>query len=358
MYIGEIAPKRIRGAVVALFQLLITLGLLGAQVLSLTEILGTEELWPLLLALTAVPSILELFVLPFSPESPRCLLIDRKQEKEAGIALIKFRGTEEIDEEIEEMKREAAEESSISQQSVLEICRDKSLRWQIITVFVLHMGQQLCGINAIFFYLNSILENAGVDEEQQNYASVGVGSVNVIMTIISIATVERLGRRGLLAVGYGLVSFWCVMMTIALSLQDLVSWMPKFSIACVIGFIIGFAIGPGPVAWILTTEMFQQTARPAAFTIGCVLNWTSNFLLALIFPFMQRAMRQYVFIFFLVVGVLCTAYVIIIIPETKNKSFQEISRMFAKRNGVPYHANKDSGKGEELMELTKPGEAE
>lgn len=97
---------------------------------------------------------------------------------------------------------------------------------------------------------------------------------------------------------------WCVVMTISLNLNDTVEWMPILSIISVIGFIIGFAVGPGklcqnilnfmstikylgPVPWLLTTELFRQSSRPGAFAISCVANWTSNFLLALMFPFMQ-----------------------------------------------------------------------
>nr|CAB3266210.1 solute carrier family 2, facilitated glucose transporter member 5-like [Phallusia mammillata] len=334
LYNGEISPKKIRGAIGVVSQLFITVGILTAQLLSLNEAMGTEELWPLLLAFTAVPSITQLCVLPFIPESPRCLLLDKNDQGKARAALIRFRGTNNVAAEIQEMKAEAAAETATRQLSVMELIRDRYVRWQLISIVVLQITQQLCGINAIFFYLNTIFEAAGVPEETRNYASVGVGSVNTLMTIVSVLLMDRAGRKALLAGGYAISGVFCALMTVSLTLQDQISWMSNMSIACVIGFIVGFAIGPGPVPWILTAELFRQSGRPAASAIGCGVNWTSNFILALVFPFMQKAMGSYVFVFFLVICVIATAYVMIVLPETKNETFQDISLMFAKRNGI------------------------
>ncbi|CAK8678795.1 solute carrier family 2, facilitated glucose transporter member 5-like [Clavelina lepadiformis] len=340
LYIGEISPKRIRGGVGVVHQLSITVGLLTAQVLSLNEILGTEQLWPLLLAFTGVPSIIQLCVLPFLPESPRSLLIDKSNELKAREALTKFRGTRDVSNEIREMRREADAEKQTQQLSAWKVLKNKPVRWQLISVVFLQVVQQLCGINAIFFYLNRILEDAGVPASMQNYASVGVGSVNVVMTIISVFLMDAAGRKILLAGGYAIAAVFCALMTASLNLKDEISWMSYLSIASVIGFIIGFAIGPGPVPWILTTEFFRQSTRPAASAIGSGLNWTFNFTLALIFPFMQKAMGPYVFLFFLAVCVVATVYIIMVVPETKNKTFQEINLMFAKRNKIK-NANLD-----------------
>nr|XP_009859000.1 solute carrier family 2, facilitated glucose transporter member 5-like isoform X2 [Ciona intestinalis] len=334
LYLGEISPKRIRGGLGVVNQLSITIGILCAQLLSLKEALGTAELWPVLLAFTGVPSVIQLCVLPFLPESPRCLLIDKDREDLARKALIFFRPTPDVGDEIREMREEARAESATEQQTVIMVIKDKTVRWQLLSVVFIQFTQQLCGINAIFFYLNTIFEAAGVAGDAQNYASVGVGTVNVFMTVISVLLMDRLGRKLLLAGGYAVAGLFCIIMTIALNLQDQISWISNLSIACVIGFIIGFAVGPGPVPWILTAELFRQSSRPAASAIGCGVNWTFNFALALVFPFMQDGMGPYVFIFFLFICVIATAYVIIIIPETKGKTFQEINGLFAKRNNV------------------------
>uniref|UniRef100_H2YYN5 Major facilitator superfamily (MFS) profile domain-containing protein n=1 Tax=Ciona savignyi TaxID=51511 RepID=H2YYN5_CIOSA len=333
LYLGEISPKAIRGALGVISQLSITIGILTAQLLSLKEVLGTAELWPILLAFTGVPSAMQLCVLPFLPESPRCLLIDRDREDLARKALIKFRGTSDVAVEIREMRHEAEAQASTDQLSVLEVLKDQSVRWQIISIAFIQFTQQMCGINAIFFYLNTIFEAAGVAGDTQNYASVGVGTVNVFMTVISVLLMDRLGRKILLAGGYAIAGVFCIVMTISLNLQDQISWISNLSIASVIGFIIGFANqGVCPVPWILTAELFRQSSRPAASSIGCGVNWTFNFALALVFPFMQKGMGPYVFLFFLCICAIATAYVVIIIPETKGKTFQEINNMFRHTN--------------------------
>lgn len=334
MYIGEISPKKYRGAVMALNQLLITIGLLTGQVLGLEEILGTPEFWNILLAFTCVPSLVELSILPFCPESPRCLLIDKKDEDAAREALAKLRGTSAIDQEIEEMKVEARSDTAESQMSLLEILRDRSIRWQIYTVCVIQIGQPLTGINAVFFYLNTILETAQVDSEIRNYISVGVGVYNVVLTVISVAIIERAGRRPLLLYGWAVATGSHILLTISLSLLTVSPAMQYVSIVSVFIFITGFAIGPGPIVWILTAEMFRQSARPAALSLGCGLNWFFNVLVALVFPFLQRFMNQFVFILFLIVSALVTVYIGFVVPETKNQTFQEISMKFAGRNGV------------------------
>uniref|UniRef100_H2YYN2 Major facilitator superfamily (MFS) profile domain-containing protein n=1 Tax=Ciona savignyi TaxID=51511 RepID=H2YYN2_CIOSA len=335
LYLGEISPKAIRGALGVISQLSITIGILTAQLLSLKEVLGTAELWPILLAFTGVPSAMQLCVLPFLPESPRCLLIDRDREDLARKGFCysqSFRGTSDVAVEIREMRHEAEAQASTDQLSVLEVLKDQSVRWQIISIAFIQFTQQMCGINAIFFYLNTIFEAAGVAGDTQNYASVGVGTVNVFMTVISVLLMDRLGRKILLAGGYAIAGVFCIVMTISLNLQDQISWISNLSIASVIGFIIGFATCPVP--WILTAELFRQSSRPAASSIGCGVNWTFNFALALVFPFMQKGMGPYVFLFFLCICAIATAYVVIIIPETKGKTFQEINNMFVKRNKV------------------------
>jgi len=333
LYISEIAPKHLRGALGVVNQLAITIGILSAQLLGLKEVFGTEELWPILLAFTAVPSAVQLLVLTFLPESPRYLLIDQNKHREAKIALIRLRGKSvDVDDEVEEMQAEADANASSEVASILDVLRDPSIKWQMICISTLHAVQQLCGINAIFFYLNTIFASAGVDEEMQSYASCVVGAVNVIMTIVSVFLSDRAGRRKLLFYGYIISSMFCVLMTISLSLQDDIPWISNLSIASVIGFIVGFAIGPGPIPWIQQTEFFRQSNRPAAGSFGTGLNWTCNFIVALVFPFMQKLMGPFVFVFFLVICIIGTLFTWKYVPETKKKSFEEISALFDKLN--------------------------
>uniref|UniRef100_A0A3Q3WAN1 Solute carrier family 2, facilitated glucose transporter member 5 n=1 Tax=Mola mola TaxID=94237 RepID=A0A3Q3WAN1_MOLML len=334
MYLGELSPKNLRGALGIIPQLFITIGILSAQVLGIRNILGNSTGWPLMLGLTAIPALIELLLLPFFPESPRYMLIQRGDEKTAKKALQRLRGWDDVDAELLEMHLEDQSERAEGRLSVLSLLSQRSLRWQLISIIVMNMGQQLSGVNAIYYYADSIYAGAGVRQNDIQYVTVGTGAVNVFMTIAAVFIVEASGRRLLLLCGFAICCAACVLLTVALSFQESVSWMPYVSIACVIIYVIGHAIGPSPIPYVVTTEMFRQAARPAAFMVAGSVHWLSNFTVGLIFPFLERGLGSYSFIIFSFICLVTLVYIWLVVPETKSKTFLEICQMFAKRNKV------------------------
>lgn len=334
MYLGELSPKNLRGAIGIVPQLFIAVGILSAQILGIRNILGNNTGWPLMLGLTGIPALLELLLLPFFPESPRYMLIQKGDERTAKRALQLLRGWEDVDWELDEMGLENQSEQAEGRLSVLSLLSQRSLRWQLISIIALNMGQQLSGVNAIYYYADSIYGSAGVNENNIQYVTVGTGAVNVFMTITAVFIVEASGRRLLLLIGFGICCGACVLLTVALSLQDRVEWMPYISIACVITYVIGHAIGPSPIPVVVTTEMFRQSSRSAAFMVAGSVHWLSNFTVGLVFPFMEKGLGPYSFIIFSVICLATLVYILIVIPETKNNTFLDISQMFAKRNKV------------------------
>ncbi|XP_015738299.1 solute carrier family 2, facilitated glucose transporter member 5 [Coturnix japonica] len=334
MFVGELSPRNLRGAVGIMPQLFITIGILVAQILGLTSILGHVKGWPLLLGLTGIPSALQLLTLPFFPESPRYLLIQKGNEDQARQALQRLRGWDDVDDEIEEMRQEDKSEKEEGHLSVFTLCTFRGLRWQLISIVVMMMGQQLSGVNAVFYYADRIFLSAGVETNNVQYVTVSIGAVNVVMTLLAVFIVESLGRRMLLLAGFGLCCGSCAVLTLALNLQNTVSWMSYLSIVCVIIYIIGHAIGASPIPFVLITEMFLQSSRPAAFMVGGSVHWLCNFTVGLVFLYMEAGLGAYSFLIF---GGVCLAsiiYVFFIVPETKNKTFMEINRIMAKRNKV------------------------
>ncbi|XP_062315873.1 solute carrier family 2, facilitated glucose transporter member 5-like isoform X2 [Osmerus eperlanus] len=334
MYLGELAPKNMRGAIGIVPQLFITVGILSAQVLGIRNILGNSTGWPLMLGLTGIPALVELLLLPFFPESPRYLLIQKGDEKTAKRELQRLRGWEDVETELDEMRLEDQSEQAEGRLSVLSLLSQRSLRWQLISIIVLNMGQQLSGVNAIYYYADSIYGSAGVEENDIQYVTVGTGAVNVFMTITAVFIVEASGRKLLLLIGFGICCGACVVLTVALRLQDSVDWMPYISIACVILYVIGHAIGPSPIPVVVTTEMFRQSSRSAAFMVAGSVHWLSNFTVGLVFPFMEKGLGPYSFLIFSVICLVTLIYTWLVLPETKNNTFLEISQMFAKRNKV------------------------
>ncbi|XP_061910251.1 solute carrier family 2, facilitated glucose transporter member 5-like [Entelurus aequoreus] len=334
MYLGELSPKNLRGAIGIIPQLFITIGILSAQVLGIRNILGNSTGWTLMLGLTGIPALIELLLLPFFPESPRYTLIQRGDKTTAKKALQRLRGWADVAEELSEMRLEDRSEKAEGRFSVLSLLSKRSLRWQLVSVVVMNMGQQLSGVNAIYYYADSIYSNAGVAQNHLQYVTVGTGAVNVIMTIAAVFIVEALGRRILLLCGFGICCGSCLMLTIALHFQGSVTWMSYVSVASVVIYIMGHAIGPSSIPYVLTTEMFRQSARPAAFMVAGSVHWLSNIAVGLLFPFMERGLGPYSFIIFSCVCLQALIYIWLVLPETKNKTFLEVSQMFAKRNKV------------------------
>uniref|UniRef100_A0AAQ4QMY1 Solute carrier family 2, facilitated glucose transporter member 5 n=1 Tax=Gasterosteus aculeatus aculeatus TaxID=481459 RepID=A0AAQ4QMY1_GASAC len=291
LYLGEIAPTAFRGAMGMGTSISITVGILSGQVIGLKEILGREEHWPILLSTTCVPAFLQLLTLPWFPESPRYLLIDKGDDKGCKKALKQLHGLAGCDGERDDIEKERNNLRDFQAKKPWELFTDRSVRWQLLTIMLLNAAQQLNGINAGLL-------------------------------------IDRLGRKVLITGGYVLMSICCILFTLTLSFQDASPVVPYFSMACLFAFILSFGLGPGGVTNILTTELFTQTARPAAYMIAGSLNWLSFFLIGLVFPFVVIGLQQYCFLVFLAVCSLTATYIFFVIPETKNKTFVEIQNDF------------------------------
>ncbi|NXP56939.1 GTR5 protein, partial [Chloropsis cyanopogon] len=341
MFLGEMSPKNLRGAIGVVPQLFITIGILAAQILGLNSILGNAKGWPVLLGLTGIPSLIQLLTLPFFPESPRYLLIQKGNEEQARKALQRLRGTEDVDDEIQEMYQEDRSEKEEGQFSVLSLFTYRGLRWQLISIIVMMGGQQLSGVNGVFYYADRIFESAGVQSNSIQYVTVSIGAINVVMTLLAVFIVESLGRRILLLAGFVMCSTSCAILTLALNLQTTVSWMSYLSIVCVIAYIVGHAIGPSPIPAVMITEMFLQSSRPAAFMVGGSVHWLSNFTVGLVFLYMEAGLGPYSFLIFCAICVGTLLYIFFVVPETKNKTFMEINRIMAKRNKVEVQESKE-----------------
>ncbi|XP_029595487.1 solute carrier family 2, facilitated glucose transporter member 5 isoform X1 [Salmo trutta] len=329
MYLGEIAPKNLRGFLGLVPSIFICLGVFIAQILGLHELLGKEEHWPLFLSLVVIPTMFQLMLLPWFPESPRYLLIEKRNVHATITALKWYRSKVNIQAEIEEMQEEQRSMSSDQTVSVIGLLKDRSVRWQVITIVVVNIGMQLSGIDAIWFYTNTIFENAGIPVPQIQYTTVGTGAIEVIAGCVGCFTIERLGRRPLMIGGFTFMGICCAGITLSLMFQS-----HYISVACVVGIIAGFCIGPAGVPFLITAELFKQSHRPAAYTVAGCLNWLSNFTIGFVFPFLQMSAGAYCYLVFFGVCMAVAVYVFFIVPETKNKTFVEISQMFAARNGM------------------------
>lgn len=334
MYLGEIAPKNVRGFLGLVPSIFIGLGVFLAQVLGLHELLGKEEHWPIFLSVVVIPTFIQLVFLPWFPESPRYLLIEKRNVHATITALKWYRSKCNIQTEIEEMQEEQRSLSSVETLPVWKLLLDDSVRWQVLSVAIINIGMQLSGIDAIWFYTNDIFENAGIPPPEIQYTTAGTGIIEIIAGLIGCFTIEKLGRRPLMVVGFTVMGVCSAGITLALLLQEHAPFMRYVSVCCVVGIIAGFCIGPAGVPFLITAELFKQSHRPAAYIIGGSLNWLSNFTVGFFFPFLQMSAGPYCFLVFAAISVSVAIYVFIVIPETKNKTFMEISRLFSKKEAV------------------------
>ncbi|XP_061842411.1 solute carrier family 2, facilitated glucose transporter member 11-like isoform X1 [Nerophis lumbriciformis] len=343
LYLTEIAPTAIRGLLGMGTYVFLTGGILTGQVMGLKELLGREEYWPILLSTTAIPAIMQLLTLPWFPESPCFLLIDRGDDEGCKKAIKQLHGAANCEKEMEEIENERNNLVGISAKKPWELFADRDMRWQLITIMLLNAAEQLNGINAIYFYTDYVFRQAGIPNDKISYATVGTGACECLTVLTRGLLIERLGRKVLIIGGYTLMSICCILFTLTMTLQETSSVFPYLSMACIFAFILSFGLGPGAVTNILIVDLFTQKSRPAAYMIAGSINWTSLFLISMSFPFIVIHLQQYCFLVSMGICTMVAIYFFFFIPETKNKTFLEIQNEFKSRNKKKGSSTDDSG---------------
>ncbi|XP_053715168.1 solute carrier family 2, facilitated glucose transporter member 4-like isoform X2 [Synchiropus splendidus] len=301
MYVGEISPTSLRGALGTLHQLAIVTGILFAQVLGLESLLGSEELWPVLLGLTVVPTVLQMALLPFCPESPRFLYIVRCQDRHARSGLRRLTGREDVDDILLEMQEEKRRMDMERKVSIPELFRSPMYRQPIIISILLQLSQQLSGINAV---------------------------TRTLISEFLLFFVERMGRRTLHMLGLTGMCFCAVIMTVALALLENIPWMSYISMLSIFGFVAFFEVGPGPIPWFFVAELFSQGPRPAAMAVAGCSNWTANFLVGMGFQYIADLLGPYVFLLFAAMLLFFLVFTFFRVPETQGRTFDQITAGF------------------------------
>uniref|UniRef100_A0A3B3ZCA8 Solute carrier family 2, facilitated glucose transporter member 5 n=1 Tax=Periophthalmus magnuspinnatus TaxID=409849 RepID=A0A3B3ZCA8_9GOBI len=329
LYIQEVSPTNLRGAFATLNQVSFASGILIGMVAGLETVLGTEHRWDLMLSLSLFPALLQYVVLPFCPESPRYLLINRGQDDKAE-ALVRLRGhTDKVYTELEEMKEEASH--SQAGVTVAEFFKKRRYKQPIILVLVVNLGSQLSGFNAIINYSTRMFQ---AKFEEAKYLTLGVGAVNVFFTLVAFFLMERAGRRKLLLTGFISIAVCNLLMTIVDSL--LVPELRSLQVLLVFCLISAYELGPGPISWFIAAELFDQPGRPIAMAFTSMLNWGGKFVLALLFPpLLQKVCGAYVYLLFMLVAVVAFSFTLLRLPETKGRTFDDIAEEFRGAEGIP-----------------------
>lgn len=216
LYLTEISPTALRGAIGTVYQLIITISILLSQILGMNVVLGNDARWPFLFGLTVIPGILQLITLPFCPESPKYLLLDKNDETKATDSLIWLRGTMDVQAEMDEIKSEQEAMKQLPKVTFKEMLVNPALRSPLIIAVMMMLAQQLSGINAAIYYSTKIFTEAGLDETQAQSATLGMGAMNVAMTFVSLVLIEKAGRKTLMVVGLSVMVLCTTMLLICL----------------------------------------------------------------------------------------------------------------------------------------------
>jgi len=327
MYLTEIAPIKLRGAFGALNQMGIVTSILFSQILGLPAVFGSNSQWVLLLGVPLVFATIQALCLPFCPETP-AYLVQQNKTDEAYVALKWFRGSDNVDVDIKDIK--AQQEKSQQQQlvGISELISNNSLRRALIVAVVMQLSQQLSGINAVLYYSADMFLATGISENQTTLITLGVGIANVVMCIVSIPLMEMIGRRSLHLFGLIGMTFCAIVLTITLELSSDFKWAAIVAVVAVLLFVIFFQSGPGSIPWFITAEIFNQSARPAAVSVAGLVNWTGNFVVGIGYLPLKDLIGGYTFGVFSALLIFFCIFTYFKVPETKGKGIDEISRLF------------------------------
>ncbi|XP_011694473.1 PREDICTED: solute carrier family 2, facilitated glucose transporter member 1-like isoform X2 [Wasmannia auropunctata] len=327
MYMTEIAPLKLRGAVGVLCQLGITCGVLMGQVAGLETVLGTPESWHIMLASFSPLCLAALLLTIVLPESPKYLYITRGEQGKALKELSRLRNMDImlLQNEISSLQQELAMRSTSKPWNIKRVLEEPTVRLPLFLVCLMQFCQQLSGINAVFYYSNIIFHKAGLGINGAQYATLGTGVANIGMAVISVPIMSLFSRRKVLFLSCYLCVGCLITLCASIALIHVTSFMPWLCTVAVLAYVIFYGIGLGPIPFFIGSELFDVGPRPAAMSLGSVFNWGGNFLVGMMFPSLEAAIGPYVFLIFAASTQILVQVNRVYLPETRGRSTTDIA---------------------------------
>ncbi|KAG6390856.1 hypothetical protein SASPL_148601 [Salvia splendens] len=332
LYLSEMAPPKYRGAFNNGFQLSVGIGALTANLINY----GTVKIkqgygWRISLSMAAVPaSILTLGAL-FLPETPNSLIQCGQNQQQAKQMLQKIRGTSDVDAELHDLIS-AIENSNTLQNNYNQILQ-RNYRPQLIMAIAIPFFQQVTGINVIAFYAPIVFRTIGFGESASLMSAVMTGVVGIATTLVSMVLVDRVGRRPLLVAG-GLVMFAAQLAVggiMAGKLGDHGGLSRGYGdvVLVLIGvYVAGFGLSWGPLGWLIPSEIFPLEIRAAGQSVAVAVNFLFTFLVGQTFLAMLCHFKAGIFFFFGGWVAVMTAFVYVLLPETKNVPIEQMDKVW------------------------------
>ena len=322
LYISEVSPPRVRGGLVSFNQLAITSGILLAYLVNFA-FSGVPDGWRWMLGVGVIPGAALAVGMLTVPHTPRWLM-EHGREDEAREVLKKLRGSDpeaDIEKELDDVKDAQKKESATTVRDLLK----PNIRPLIWIGAGLAIFQQFVGINTVIYYAPTILSKTGLTNSASITQTVFVGVTNVVFTIIAVLLLDKIGRRRLLLIGTVGLTVAIIFLGVFFASPWLQHNASYLALVALIVYIASFAVGLGPVFWLRISEIYPIGIRSKAMSFATVLNWAANFLVAGTFlTLISLVTRQGAFFIFGFLGILATVFFVWKVPETKDKSLEQI----------------------------------
>lgn len=352
LYLAEISPQAYRGAMISMYQLMITIGILVAflsdtilalwanpdvaaptmegaalsakwfesYVLSMEHSVGA---WRIMLGVLAIPAALMFVGVWFLPESPRWLFLNGLHERAVRV----FKRMHLDDAEIATEVQAITDSMKVPQKGMQLLMNNSNFRRAIALGVGLQVIQQLTGINVIMYYAPRIFEMAGfASTSQQMWGTVVIGLTNVLATFIAIAFVDRLGRKPIMYAGF--ITMGVSMLTVGIlfnSGADKDPFLAYPAIVALLFFIVGFAMSAGPIIWVICSEIYPLAGRDLGVTFSTGTNWIANAIVGMTFLTLVNGLGSgNTFILYGALNVVFIVFFLLFVPETKGISLEKI----------------------------------
>ncbi|XP_009615105.1 sugar transport protein 10 [Nicotiana tabacum] len=332
VYLSEMAPPKLRGALNVCFQMAVTLGILVANLVNYGTAKMAKNGWRVSLVLAAVPAIIMTVGAVFLPDTPNSL-IDRGQKEKAKAMLQKIRGTNNVDNEFEDLI--IASDMSKQVQNPWGNIMKPRYRPQLTVAVLIPFFQQLTGINVIMFYAPVLFKTLGFGDGASLMTAVITGLVNVVATLVSIFTVDKYGRRCLFLFGGSLMLVCQIAIGAIIASvfgQDgLGTFSPALgnvTVGLICIYVAAFAWSWGPLGWLVPSEVLPMEIRSAGQSITVSVNMFFTFVIGQLFLTMLCEMKFGLFFFFAAFVVAMTLFIFFFLPETKGIPIEEVNRIW------------------------------
>ena len=318
LYLAEISPADIRGSLVTFYQLMITIGIVLAF---LSDLLFTGSgNWQMMLGVIAIPAIIMFFLLCFLPKSPRWLMLNGFY-KQAEVALRKLLSEKEFSKSLEQLKIS----TKTHHENISTLLRKKAFVKVVLFAIGLQIIQQFSGMNAMLYYAPEIFSYAGYHSHSaQMWATFLIGIVNMIATIFAIRFIEKIGRRRVLYLAGGMILISTLILGFIFITNNHTAVFTQYtSLFMVFVFIIGYALGYGPVVWVLCAEIFPLSGRSFAMACATTGNWLATGIVGTItLPLIKYFGIGYFYFILAGFAIISLCYFRLFVPETKRKTLR------------------------------------